>query len=291
MHFYKYDFFKSCYYIMNKQLYIYRITSRGLFSEINNLIIAMYFCEREDYDLKVELDERDGLDGKLYFQYGFEKYFNLESNYDKDNNYTKKIICGGFGKDKNDPTRLNFLNILRTHIDFQTAVRIRKKLTFTPYILNKIKAQISNLKLPDNYVFMHIRRGDKLKHESKLIDFDKFISKHIEVNKSIKNIFIASDDYNSVLEAKKYLQNNKLNYNIHNTINNNSNGHNTHYRVIYKKYFTEKEFVNFMVEIEIARLSKHVYCTYTSNVGRYIALLREDLEHITSMDKENWFSG
>ena len=46
-----------------------------------------------------------------------------------------------------------------------------------------------------------------------------------------------------------------------------------------------------MLELEIARLSNHVYCTYTSNVGRYIALLLEDLTKITSLDRETWFSG
>ena len=149
---------------------------------------------KNDYDLKIELDERDGLDGRLYFQYGFEKYFNIESNYDKSKNYTNTIISGGFGKGVDDPTRLQFLNLQRTHIDFQTAVRIRNKLTLSSYVMNKIKARMSDLKLPDNYVFMHIRRGDKLKHEANFIGFDEFITIHIKLNKTIKNIFIASDD-------------------------------------------------------------------------------------------------
>ena len=87
------------------------------------------------------------------------------------------------------------------------------------------------------------------------------------------------------------MQDNELDYKVFNIIDNNKNGHNTHYRNIYNKYFTENEFINFMLEVEIARLSKHVYCTYTSNVGRYIALLREDLEQVTSLDTEEWFSG
>jgi hypothetical protein len=276
---------------MSKELFIYRITARGLFSEINNLIIAIYYCEKYNYDLKVELDQRDGLDGRLYFQFGFEKYFNLESNYDKNKVYTNTIISGGFGKNKDDPTRLEFLKLQRTHINFPTAVRIHKKLTISLFVKNKITTQISNLKLPDNYVFMHIRRGDKLKHEANFIGFDKFICKHIEFNKNIKNIFIASDDYNTVLEANKYLQENKLDYKVYNIIDNNKKGHDTHFRLTHKNFFSEKEFINFMTEVEIARLSKHVYCTYSSNVGRYIAVLHEDLNNITSLDKEKWFSG
>ena len=277
--------------VMNKTLFIYRITGRGLLSEINILIVAIYYCNKNNFDLKIELDERSGLDGRLYFQYGFEKYFNLNSKYNKNNNYTKTIICGGFGKSHDDPTRLEFLKVRRTHIDFHTAVKFRKLLTLTPYILDLIKKQIVNLKLPESYVFMHIRRGDKLKREAKFIGFDKFITKHIQVNKSIKNIFIASDDYNTIIESNKYLTDNKLDYKIYHNINTNNKGHNTHYRLINKQYFTENEFVNFMLELEIARLSNHVYCTYTSNVGRYIALLLEDLTKITSLDKETWFSG
>lgn len=276
---------------MSKILFIHRITSRGLFSEINNLLLAIYYCEKNDYDLKIELDERDGLDGRLYFQYGFENYFNVESNYDESKVYTETFISGGFGKNKDDPTRLQFLKLRRTHIGFQTAIRIRKKLTLSSYIMDQITTQLSALKLPDNYVFMHIRRGDKLKREANFIGFDDFIKKHIELNKSIKNIFIASDDYNTVLEANKYLQDNKLDYKVYNIIDTNNNGHDTHYRLIYKKYFTENEFINFMLEVEIARLSNHVYCTYTSNVGRYIAVLREDLNQITSLDEEKWVSG
>lgn len=276
---------------MNKTLYIYRITSRGLLSEINNLIVAIYYCEINDYDLKVELEERDGLDGRLYFQYGFEKYFNLKSNYDINKNYTKKIICAGFGKSNDDPTGLEFLKIRRLHINFEKAIEMKKKLTLTPYIMNKINIKLSHLKLPNNYVFMHIRRGDKLNRESKFIAVDEFIKNHEEHNKSIKNIFIASDDYNCIIEMKCYLKKNNLDYKIYSVINTNDKGHNTHYRNCHKRFFTENEFINFMLELEIARQSKHVYCTYTSNVGRYIALLKEDLKQVTSLDEISWFSG
>ena len=173
----------------------------------------------------------------------------------------------------------------------ESPIRIKKQLTLTPYIMDKITQQISDIDLPNNYIFMHIRRGDKLKHEAKFIAFDKFITKHIELNQRIKNIFIASDDYNTIQQAKKYLMDNNLDYNIYNIVNSSNTGHNTHYRNCYKQFFSEEEFVKYMTELEIARLSNHVYCTYSSNVGRYIALLKEDLKKITSLDKEEWYDG
>lgn len=280
---------------LNKKLFIYRITSRGLFSELNNLLIAIQYCQNNNYDIKIELDDRDGLNGKLYFQYGFDKYFKIDNieTYDKHYSYKTIHICGGFGKHTKDITLENFLKIRRLHLSFNNVVDLCKKLQYTDYILNKIKKNIEKINLPDEYVFFHIRRGDKLRNEAKKIDFEEFFKKHIDSRSSyIKNIFIASDDYSVIEEAEKYLIiNNMLNYKLYHNTSNKSKGHNTHYNVIYKLYFDEDYFINLMTDIEIGKRSKIAYCTYTSNIGRYLAVSRGELKNIISLDIENWFSG
>jgi len=235
------------------------------------------------------------LNGKLYFQYGFEKYYKIENieTYDKNYSYKTVHIAGGFGKAINDVTRLNFLKIRRLHLSFNEVIEISKKLQYTEYILSKIKHKIEELKIPSNYVFFHIRRGDKLKKEATKIEFEEFFKQHMNSKLSdIKNIYIASDDYNTVIEGEKYLnENNLLDYKIYHNIPTNNKGHNTHYNVVYNLYFDEEYFINLMVDIEIGRSAKIAYCTFTSNIGRYLAVIREDLINTVSLDTSNWFSG
>ena len=277
---------------MHPTLYIFRITNRGLFSEINKLLVAIHYCEQNRYHLKIELEERSRLDGRLYFQHGFEKYFewrNIRIQYNENHSYQKTIVCGGFGENKTDPTRIVFQQLKQVDMDFETAVTTRRQLVLTPTIMNQVQQKIAELNLPENFVFMHIRRGDKLIQEANFIGFDEFFQTHIDSNSGVKHLFIASDDCDTIMEAKTYLKENRFDYEIYTNVNSEQHGNDTSQRR--NQYFTESEFVDFMTEMEVARLSSHVYCTFTSNVGRYLALLKEDLSMVTSLDIKTWHSG
>lgn len=274
------------------KLFIYRITSRGLFSEINILLLAIDYCKKNNYYLKVEIDTREGLNGKLYFQYGFDKYFDISTieTYDINKNYKNIIVSGGFGKSSEDITRLNFLSLRRHHTTYNEMKLITNHIKLSKYIGEKINIKISSFNLPSEYVFFHIRRGDKLKHESKLYKFSDYLKFHLQNEKvnHIKDIFIASDDFNVINESLLYIKDNNMDFKIFHNCSPNIKGHNTHYNNVKKLYFDEDYFVNLMSDIEVSKFAQHIYCTFTSNLGRFTALYNEN---ITSLDIKTWYSG
>jgi hypothetical protein len=74
----------------------------------------------------------------------------------------------------------------------------------------KTKEHIQNIKqklglIDKEYGAIYIRRGDKLIDETKFIPSSKFVDLLLEKYPDCKIIFVQTDDYNSYLEAKKYV--------------------------------------------------------------------------------------
>ena len=87
------------------------------------------------------------------------------------------------------------------------------------YIYNeKTKAQIEEVKqqyhLNNNYSAIFIRRGDKLIQESNYYHASIYIQRLLLKDPTCKRIFIQTDDYNCVLEAKEFIEYHKLNIEI-----------------------------------------------------------------------------
>lgn len=96
----------------------------------------------------------------------------------------------------------------------------RKFLLNEIYIYNdqvktKIEETIARLGLiKGEYDSIFIRRGDKLFSESSFYPTEKYMELVIQKNPQCKIIFIQTDDYNCVLDAEKYIQENNLSIQI-----------------------------------------------------------------------------
>ena len=72
--------------------------------------------------------------------------------------------------------------------------------------INKIKDQLDiNNK---EYGAVYIRRGDKLVNETTYVPSEKFVDILLEKMPNCKILFVQTDDYNSYLEIKNYIENN-----------------------------------------------------------------------------------
>lgn len=153
-----------------------------------------------------------------------------------------------------------------------------------PQLRNIVNKKINSLN--DNYISIHIRRGDKIKelkdneytHLSKFYDSIQKIfddKKFPYINAKNTSILVVSDNINIIYELKI----DKPNWNFVTTWSLNSS--------LYIKNEFEQGLINdvppvirqaygigFMVELELMKLSKFVICTYSSNIGRLIAQLR-----------------
>ena len=89
------------------------------------------------------------------------------------------------------------------------------------YVYNEpTKNEIKNAKLKFNlndgeYDSIYIRRGDKLGAESTIILEQQYIKLLLEINPNCKTIYLQTDDYNCFITLQQYIQDNKLNIQLH----------------------------------------------------------------------------
>lgn len=70
---------------------------------------------------------------------------------------------------------------------------------------NEMCGLVDNLNLPENYISVHIRGGDKIQETGKLLSVDYCLRRieEMSVIDKIKNIFVFTDDYSNVQEMMK----------------------------------------------------------------------------------------
>lgn len=173
----------------------------------------------------------------------------------------------------------------------------------------QINLAYSILKLEkDNYGAIYIRRGDKLCSESNLFETEKYVQVLLNKYPDCNAIFVQSDDYNVVLEVKKYIQDNNLNIRVLDIMNPSMLGaitHNYYYKQIEeasKNNSNNKDYLsqikstlmtsktveemtpteiydhtmNMIIGIDICSNSKFCVLDYQSNVSRFICLNHKD---------------
>jgi hypothetical protein len=146
----------------------------------------------------------------------------------------------------------------------------------------KLKKEIKNNPLEGReYVSLHIRRGDKLINEAKIVSVDAFI-KTIEQRKwNLKPIFISSDDYSVILE----LQEKRPQWEIVTFTKENRIGHQ---QSVFNKRSKEeifRETKDFLNEINIHIEASFFVGSITSNVTKLISMIRNDRKTTFSVDK------
>lgn len=148
---------------------------------------------------------------------------------------------------------------------------------------SKIKKQINQLNLPQYYNCFHIRRGDKVGEKRcgsmdpcnitpgrKLSNRYEFSDYFEKSNELIDSIFIMTDDYACIEEARQYISQNNLLYKLYYLVRPDQTGHSTDVDIDSDKSYTLEELVLFFSEIEIAKSSHQFIGTESSNIFRYI---------------------
>lgn len=296
---------------------IYSLTTRGLYSELSNLVLAKVYADvynkriivntknwnarvndgwndyfmptlpcRNDFltaQLKIYTTEKPWL-GKIYyspkefFTFYFFYYSNkLYSMFHPNTELTKDVFPKMCSKQFVEERLGN------RHFEmFSSAFKdIYKYSNSTKTYIDEMKEKI---KIPNNYIGVHIRRGDKITtNEMNEIKIDKYIDEILKRKEISKNIYIATDD----LSIIKYLQQlltsqgfilyyNKDNEQYgfdENTFNRNSKR---------KKYFNT---LNMMLDLDILIHSRYFIGTYTSNVSRVVPLYL-GLDKCISLDSD-----
>ena len=302
---------------MKKNLIIYNLTSRGLYSELFNLSLAIVYARHKRLAIKVNTwlwNSRLNRGWLDFFEPTLESYNNLFSAQDKV--YTKEKPW--IGKIYYKPIEFYYyyfrkvLNCIYCIIhprviltkdifdDMRSKYFIHTVLgdnAFTEmsstfkdmYKLNKktkdiIIDKITKLQLPHEYIGIHIRRGDKItSREMASIHLDNYIIAILKYQNICKNIYIATDDINCISYIKQKIANRHINV-YYNDLNQ-CQGHNESQFNHASKLFRYQETLNVLLDMEVLIHSKFFIGTYTSNLSRVVPFFL-GLDNCVSLDND-----
>ncbi|CAF3404484.1 unnamed protein product [Rotaria sp. Silwood2] len=265
----------------------------GFGSELNQLLLAFAYSVASKRHFLIDSRE---------WNYGnFNDYFNLQTNLPYSlSNYTFITEISR----KND--QIEHLKTTRTGSQVGTfwqatrhlqSIEIKRRVAHylwqhmteetSLFIQNHIISNISN------YIGVHIRRGDKLAKEARLIPLQNYI-KIIEQRKLIKNksehIFVSSDDP-LVIEELRHLKP-MWNFVSIYKISYNTTRQRGHFQSQFNRLSSrEKSFETrlLMSELQMLINSRYVLCSMSSNVCRLIQILRHrHPSTVISLDK-SWY--
>jgi len=194
------------------------------------------------------------------------------------------------------------------------------------YLYNQItKNKIFEIKtkynLFDNYSSIFIRRGDKLINESNYYNSSIYIELLLKKEPNCKKIFIQTDDYNSVTEAKYYITSKNLDIEIiticnentkgmviisqqqqflYDVLDNKSGSKNKNYLINTKNDLTQfkpvdqmnsdeiyQHTIQMLIGIDIVLNSNNCVIDYESNVSRFIKIAHNNPENVFDINNKN----
>lgn len=244
--------------------FIYKLSKRGLCSELNSLLA--FYESIINTDCSVFIDSSSS----QYFQslsiYDVFDFPDIFINHRlKDN---KIILANQWNK-----------GALRR---YKTSLTINQCVDFFKYTSNfqeKINSCTKELNISKKFNCIQMRRGDKVGEalnifkektgivESKRYEFDHYY-KNIKDPKS--DVFVFTDDYRCVIEAKNYCYKNKLGNKIFTLTDPDDLGHSTD-SILQNNYsFSNDDIIKFLTTIEISKQSNQFIGTASSNIYRYI---------------------
>jgi hypothetical protein len=285
-----------------KKKHLYMLSDRGLGSEINNLLYAInysnknkleFILESSLWNFKIKKGWQDYFESltiessrisfrlkilKLIIKLMGKNYTNLHFWWDKSSlplQYAvfKKIIC--LIKGKYIVTSFETFSDLRAFSIQEMELDIN---TFKSSI-NKILINIWKLKLEfypnliklegleNKYITIHIRRGDKVAtREDDLYTVQNYIDIMLNLSTTIQTIFLMSDDFSVYSEFKEKLPG----YDILTLVDPEKRGHKQSDFNQLSTVNKKNEMIGLLVEIEIARNCVFFIGSHRSNLYRLI---------------------
>ena len=140
---------------------------------------------------------------------------------------------------------------------------------------------LDSIKIPENYISIHIRSGDK-NIEAKTYDCDQYMLKANELNLS-KNAFILTDDY-SVIEQLKGSYND---WNFYTLCSSSEKGY---IHSEFTKMDTNQKYIRHLklfASVDICARSQKFIGSFSSNPGMYMGM-RVGEDNCTGVDYESW---
>lgn len=279
-------------------------TGNGFYSELNSLLFSTLFCLQNK--LRLELYSKDAT---FTFGNGWTEYFKpfcpefkndfIGKRISRDyiNNHRNKHICYLY----KIFTRNDILNDIywycrsgwfeHSHFyipqlgidgDILQAMKVIIPIVyrFNDKYTSIIEKFIKDLNLPDKYISLHVRAGDK-KTERDLVSPQAYIEKAKEYS-NCHNIFVATDDYRIFEQLKE----NNPEYNFYTSTSPEDNGNNTETFFTTSQDNIRRNLIEMFSSIEIFLKSDLFVGTYSSNPGLFVGMIAD--KKMIGMDFYRW---
>lgn len=275
---------------MSKKL-VYSLGRRGFFSEINNLVLAIIYSKRYGYNLivntfywnyrikkglgdyfKCNLSVSNNPLSAQMTRTGISEKFNPMSLHDwfyKLCEYQNKIydaISRNMVWGKQVYNQLRSPSFRNSILRDEFSKELGEILALNETIGEKVKSIRRDIGLPDDFIGVHIRRGDKITTgEMDNISLKRYVSKIEEYD--IDDVYIATDDISTINSIREALDNK---YKIYHNPCLKTNGFNEGAFNKLSKRAKQMEAETLLTDMFILFDSKNFIGTYSSNLSRVV---------------------
>jgi len=292
--------------LLFKKELVFRLGSdSGFFSEYNNMVLAILYCLKNQ--IKFTLSSNKANFSDLGWEDFFDTFcpkvtnsFHLKNNVRSHHKlsskrnifiniyklFSRKYLTQDFwGAFHSRDFEKEVFDVPTLQIFGNTLSASKKivKLTwnYKDATKTKISEIIKTVGLPEKYVAIHIRRGDKVK-ETASIDVKYYIEK-LKTLTSVKDVFVATDDF-SVIE---YLTINHSDMNFYHLTDKKADGYNQTQFENLNARVKRNQLLKLFATIEILVMSKVFVGTFNSNIGMYMAM-RLGTDNVYGVDFDDW---
>lgn len=154
---------------------------------------------------------------------------------------------------------------------------------FQPQVKELIDQQIHRIQIPECYIALHIRLGDKIAETGFQIELDKYMKVIEQNNNGCSNIFVATDDYTSI----EMLQVTYPTYNFFTLCNETKRGYHQNYQSRKNKEQVKEDMIDLFADVELLCKGNIFVGTLSSNVGIFM-LMRLGEERCYGVDYDKW---
>lgn len=279
-------------------------TGNGFYSELNSLLFSTLFCLQNR--LRLEIYSKDA---PFTFGNGWNEFFeNYCPEFKNDfigkrisrdyiNNHRNNHICyiykiitrndilndiywfcrsGWFEHSHFNIPELGINGDLRQAMKTIIPIVYRFNEKYT-HIINNF---IDKLNLPNNYISLHIRAGDKIT-ERELITPQNYLEKAKSLS-NCRNIFVATDDY----RIFEQLRDDNPDYTFYTSTSPEEKGNDTERLFTSSKDSIKNNLIEMFASVELFLHSELFIGTYSSNPGLFVGMQIDD--KMIGMDYDKW---
>ena len=152
---------------------------------------------------------------------------------------------------------------------------------YQPAIAKSIVANISELTLPENYVGIHIRGGDKVT-EHNLFGLSDYMNGVRKVTEC-RTIYVATDDYKYILALRSTYPE----YNFITRCRPEASGYVQDTFNVQSKEYKKSSFLDLFTDVDVLNEADFFVGAYTSSIGMYLGM-RRGVDKCYCLDNNEW---